>query len=237
MRVRRQIRRIELWPLAKIGFVFHLVSFATTLGAGVILYHLGNRSGVIDRFTSFLGEIGFAQDFVVDGEALLRAAVPAGLALVVLATVTTVLGGALYNVVSGLLGGLIISVIEDRAPMVRSVQLPPDGGKERRRRRSRHDGGTQPAPVDAARAGPPPSPDRADRRGRRSRSVASEQASSNGGNGRSTPPQNPASDDSTLVAVTRPSASSAPDGRGSGAAGEGPSPEGPDDDWFLQPPS
>ena len=123
MRVRRQIRRIELWPLARVGLVFHLVSFATTLGAGVILYNVGNRSGLIDRFTSFLGEIGFAEDFAVDGRALLGAAVPAGLALVLLATVGTVLAGALYNVVSGLLGGLVISVIEDRAPIVRSVEL------------------------------------------------------------------------------------------------------------------
>ncbi len=123
MRVRRQIRRIELWPLARVGFVFHLVSFATTLGAGVILYNVGNRSGLIDRFTSFLGEIGFAEDFAVDGRALLGALVPAGLALVLLATVGTVLAGALYNVVSGLLGGLIISVIEDRAPIVRSIEL------------------------------------------------------------------------------------------------------------------
>lgn len=162
MRVRRQIRRIELWPLARVGLVFHLVSFGTTLGAGVILYNVGNRSGLIDRFTSFLGEIGFAEDFAVDGRALLGAVVPAGLALVLLATVGTVLAGALYNVVSGLLGGLIISVIEDRVPIVRSVELEEATAGEpvvavrtgrRRRRRSqpasRHGGSRPVARADA----------------------------------------------------------------------------------------
>jgi hypothetical protein len=147
VRVRRQIRRIELWPLAKVSLVFHLVSFGTTLAAGVILYHLGNRSGVIDRFTSFLGEIGFAQDFAVDGDALLRAAVPAGLALVLLATVVTVLAGALYNVVSGLLGGLVISVIEDRNPITRSAPIVANESPAADHpRRSRREGRSESSP-------------------------------------------------------------------------------------------
>ncbi len=248
VRVRRQIRRIELWPLARVGFVFHLVSFGTTLGAGVLLYHAGNRSGLIDRFTSFLGEIGFAEDFVVDGEALLRAVVPAGFALVLFATVCTVLAGALYNVVSGLLGGLIFSVIEDRPPrVVQSVVLEdgtPTGEQaataartgRRLRRRARRAEAAAAARTAAAGAVPAPPRDRErDRERDRDRDRDRER-------GRGRRRGAPAAAGGAVVAAgaadsTLTGSSFATSGPANGWHSPEPAPvgDGSDDDWFTQP--
>jgi hypothetical protein len=132
VRVRRQVRRIELWPLAKLAFAFHLVSAITTLLAGVLLFRVGDQAELIDRLASLLRDIGFSRDFTINGEALFRAAAPALGALVLLATVGTVLAGALFNVVSGLFGGLVFSVLEDRSLVVRSDPSSVNGSTGRR---------------------------------------------------------------------------------------------------------
>jgi hypothetical protein len=113
IRVRQKVRRLELWPLAKLALVFHAICGVISLGVLVALWKLAERADVPDRMTGFLVDIGFAESVDYTGSRLFSGATTIVFALVLHNTVVTVLLGALYNLLSGLLGGLIFSVVQD----------------------------------------------------------------------------------------------------------------------------
>jgi hypothetical protein len=92
---------------------FHAVCGLISLGVVTVLWRLGERAGFTERFTNFLVEIGFADSVKISGSNLFAGATRATIALVLHNTVVTILLAVLYNLLSGLLGGLIISVVED----------------------------------------------------------------------------------------------------------------------------
>jgi Transmembrane domain of unknown function (DUF3566) len=120
IRVRQRIRRLELWPVFKLALAFHAVCGAISLGVVTLLWRLGDRAGFTDRMTNFLVDIGFADSVKISGAALFRGATTIAVALALHNTVVTLLLAVLYNLLSGLLGGLIISVVED--DMVRPIR-------------------------------------------------------------------------------------------------------------------
>jgi Transmembrane domain of unknown function (DUF3566) len=123
IRVRQRIRRLELWPVFKLALAFHAVCGAISLGVVTLLWRLGDRAGFTDRMTNFLVDIGFADSVKISGAALFRGATTIAVALALHNTVVTVLLAVLYNLLSGLLGGLIISVVED--DVVRPIRKRP----------------------------------------------------------------------------------------------------------------
>jgi hypothetical protein len=113
IRVRQRIRRLELWSVFKLALAFHAVCGAISLGVVALLWRLGESAGFTDRFTNFLVDIGFADSIKISGASLFRGATTIAVALVLHNTVVTVLLAVLYNLLSGILGGVIMSVVED----------------------------------------------------------------------------------------------------------------------------
>jgi Transmembrane domain of unknown function (DUF3566) len=114
VRVRRKIRRIELWPALKIAFLFHVVCFAITLVVLALGWRLMTQAGFIDKVSKFLIKIGFADGLTISGPTLWRGTVTVGVVLVLLNTLLTLLLVLLYNLLSSIFGGVIVSVIEER---------------------------------------------------------------------------------------------------------------------------
>ena len=130
--------------MLKLAVAFHLACAVVTLGALVVLWTIGRKLGTIDRGATFLEDVGFAKDFQINGAVLFRgAAIVAGV-LVLINTVGTLVLALLYNSLSGVLGGLVFSVLEEQSRPVASAKAGRDGrasrdgragqGRSRRRR-------------------------------------------------------------------------------------------------------
>lgn len=110
-RVRRVIRRIDPVSVLKLSFFFNLCVFAMFLVAAVLLWSAAIGSGSTDRIESFVIDIGF-DDFELVGTELFRGFVVFGGALVVTFTVFAVLLALLFNLISDVVGGIRLTVIE-----------------------------------------------------------------------------------------------------------------------------
>ncbi len=149
VRVRQRIRKFELWPVFKLAVAFHAICGAISLGVLTLIWQIGENAGFTDRVVNFLVDIGFAESVRISGASLFRGAFTVAVGLVLHNTVVTVLLAALYNLLSGLLGGVIMSVVED--DQIRTVGRR--AATPRERRSSRRERGKQ-TPAPAASAAP-----------------------------------------------------------------------------------
>ena len=124
-RVRRIVRRIELWSVLKVSLLFYACVYVVTLLSGVLLWGFAYSAGLIDNFESFMADVGF-DDFRFYGDEIFRRAAIIGAVLVLAGGVLTVLATALINVISELTGGIRFVVIEVAEPVSPSGQPGPE---------------------------------------------------------------------------------------------------------------
>lgn len=143
-RVRRIIRKIDPWTVLKAALVFNVVAGLTfMLGMWVmwsIAVQRGIPAGIADIFESLTLTI------TPDGELYFRALLLLTVIMVVVATAAMTLGAVLYNLISDLVGGIEITVLEES-------YLPPH-----QRSRMRRSQLSRPRPAVPAAAPPPPQP-------------------------------------------------------------------------------
>jgi hypothetical protein len=113
VRVRRVVRRLELWSVFKIGLLFHLISGIMSLAVGIGLWTVAAKAGLLEKLASFLGDLLGTTNFQIDGGLILEAALPIVGALVVVNVVATVVLAFVYNMLSGIFGGLVLSVLQE----------------------------------------------------------------------------------------------------------------------------
>jgi hypothetical protein len=111
-RVRRVVRKIDSWTVLKLSFLFFLSMLIIVLVAGVLLWAAATRVGVFGDFSKFMRSIGF-QNFRFRGGVILRATALGGLVLVVLGSGGSVLAALLYTLVSDVVGGIEVVVLEE----------------------------------------------------------------------------------------------------------------------------
>ena len=114
-RVRRTIRRVEVFSVARISFLLYLCLYGVLLIAGVILWRVAHDAGVIKTVERFVKSSTTSTAFRLHGRSIFRACAVGGLFLVALATVLTSAAALLFNLVSDLVGGIRVSVIEEEA--------------------------------------------------------------------------------------------------------------------------
>jgi Transmembrane domain of unknown function (DUF3566) len=107
------VRRLELWSVFKIGLLFHLISGIMSLAVGIGLWTIASKAGLLEKLASFLGDLLGTTNFQIDGALILRAALPIVGALVVVNVVATVVLAFVYNMLSGIFGGLVLSVLQE----------------------------------------------------------------------------------------------------------------------------
>lgn len=130
-RVRRVIRRIEPWTVLRFSVLFYLSIFLVLLVAGEVLWQVASATKVRDNIEGFVGELVGAgpatdpteatppsttprdNDYRFEGGKILRASSLGGLVLVVVGTGTNVLLAVLYNLISDMVGGVEITLLEE----------------------------------------------------------------------------------------------------------------------------
>ena len=119
-RVTRVIREIDPWSAFKVGIAFHLVVYFTVLIASVLLWSVASATGTIDNIERFLMSFGW-ESFQFHGWTLLMNEILLGLLLVALLTIVWVLGATMFNLITDLVGGIRVSVLEEEV-LVSSVE-------------------------------------------------------------------------------------------------------------------
>jgi hypothetical protein len=134
-RVTRVVRHVDPWSVFKISLVFNLVLYGVLLTAGVLLWNVAYATGTVDNLERFFESFGWSE-FEFDGGEIYHASWIAGLFGVVGLTGATVLAATLFNLITDLVGGIRMTVLEEevqertQAPMRRFVVRRPASGTD-----------------------------------------------------------------------------------------------------------
>ncbi|MDH3303274.1 MAG: DUF3566 domain-containing protein [Acidimicrobiia bacterium] len=118
-KVRRVIRHIDPWSVLTFSVMFHLCLFAALLLASALVFNVAEEAGTIENLESFIRELGDYETFEIDGQAIFKAAVAIAGILTLAASVLVVLLTVMFNLLSDLLGGVRITVIEEETVRVK----------------------------------------------------------------------------------------------------------------------
>jgi hypothetical protein len=134
-RVTRVVRHVDPWSVFKVALVFNLVLYGVLLTAGVLLWNVAYATGTVDNLERFFESFGWTE-FEFDGGAIYHASWIAGLFGVVGLTGATVLAATLFNLITDLVGGIRMTVLEEevqertQAPMRRFVVRRPSSSAD-----------------------------------------------------------------------------------------------------------
>lgn len=114
------LQRIDLWSALKVSLGLYFSLFLVALVGLVLLWFGGRSTGVIDNLENLVEDFGFADNgtFHFKGAEILKMTAVIGPILVVLGSLATVAGVALFNVLSRFFGGVELTVADGE-------ELPP----------------------------------------------------------------------------------------------------------------
>jgi hypothetical protein len=124
-RVRRVIRKFDPWTVLKVSIVFYAVMAVAIVLGLVILWAVVNNAGIPQAIEDFGKKITLLEadaDLFADGERYLRVAVFLGVVWTVLLTGFTTLAAVMYNLISDIVGGIEIVVLEETLNPSQAVQ-------------------------------------------------------------------------------------------------------------------
>ena len=142
-RVTRVVRHVDTWSVFKVAVVFSLFLYGVCLTAGVLLWQVAQNTGTVDNVERFFESFGW-QQFKLNGGEIFHNAWIAGLFVVVGLTGLAVLMATLFNLITDLVGGIRVSVLEEE------VVAREERGLGWRRSRRRTDGETEQATEQAS---------------------------------------------------------------------------------------
>ena len=124
-RVRRIIRKFDPWTVLKVSFVFYVVAALAFVLGSIIFWRLLNAAGIPElvenTLANFLSEFLSTATIIPSDDQLFRAAVFLAIAWAVLATGFTTLLAVMYNLVSDVVGGIEVVVLEEVIPPATAV--------------------------------------------------------------------------------------------------------------------
>ncbi len=112
-RVRRTIRHIDPWSVLKLSIFMYLILYVAAMAAGVLLWNAAIGSGLVDQIESFIVDVGAFETFKFNGQEIFDGAKVIGLVLVVAGTALNVIMTIVFNLISDLIGGVRVTVLEE----------------------------------------------------------------------------------------------------------------------------
>jgi len=132
-KVTRVVRHIDPWSTFKVALVFSIVLYGVLLTAGVLLWNVASNTGTVDNIERWFTQFGW-ETYELKGGEIFHNAWIAGLFGVVGLTGLCVLAATLFNLISDMVGGVRVTVLEEEVvehTTSRSdrfvVRRPPDG--------------------------------------------------------------------------------------------------------------
>ena len=132
-KVTRVVRHIDPWSTFKVSLVFSIVLYGVLLTAGVLLWNVAVNTGTVDNVERWFTQFGW-ESYELKGGEIFHNAWIAGLFGVVGLTGLGVLSATLFNLISDMVGGVRVTVLEEEViehTTSRSdrfvIRRPPDG--------------------------------------------------------------------------------------------------------------
>lgn len=111
-RVTRVVRHIDTWSVFKIAVLFNIFLYSVCLTAGVMLWRVALNTGTIENIERFFESFGW-QTFELKGGEIYHNAWIVGLFGVVGLTGLAVLAATMFNLITDLVGGVRVTVLEE----------------------------------------------------------------------------------------------------------------------------
>ena len=112
-RVRRVLRKIDTWSLAKLAFLLHACFAIVFVVAGTILWFGADGAGAISKTEEAVKANLRLDTFSIDGTVLFRSALMGAVLFCFVGTLLWVLAAFLFNLLSDLTGGIQVWVLEE----------------------------------------------------------------------------------------------------------------------------
>lgn len=106
---RAVIERVDPLSVVRVSLAFYVCLYVLGLAVGVVLWLAARAAGVVGNVESFIGDLFALEGFHFVAWRLLRAAALAGAAFVVLATAANLAAALAYNLISRLVGGVVVT--------------------------------------------------------------------------------------------------------------------------------
>lgn len=128
MRLRRStrvVREVDPWSVFKVAAVVHTALYLVVMIAGLLVWNVASATGTVDNVERFMTSFGW-DSFTFNGSQLFRSSAVLGIFIGILGTGLWVIGAVVFNLITELVGGVRVTVLDEEA-VVRSV-----GGTEGR---------------------------------------------------------------------------------------------------------
>jgi Transmembrane domain of unknown function (DUF3566) len=112
-KVRRLIRHVDPWSMLKLSLLLSLCMWLMVMIAAVILWTVARNAGTIASVEDFVNSSLSLQDWKLDGEFIFRQFGLVTLLLCLGFAAAIVIATLVFNLVSDIIGGVWISVIEE----------------------------------------------------------------------------------------------------------------------------
>jgi len=124
-RVRRVIRKIDPWTVLKVSLVLNAIGALVFVLGVWVTWSLAVQRGIPEKFADIVAN--FSLVFTPNGELYFRAVVFFSIVLFVSLTGLFTLGAVMYNLISDVVGGVELIVLEETylVPAARTAPLRP----------------------------------------------------------------------------------------------------------------
>jgi hypothetical protein len=106
------LRHVDPWSTFKVGLLFSLVTYLVLLTSGVLLWRVADSTGTLDNVERWFTQFGW-ETFELKGGEIFHNAWIIGLFGAVGMTGGLVLFATLFNLVSDIIGGIRLTVLEE----------------------------------------------------------------------------------------------------------------------------
>ena len=112
-RVRRVIRKIDPWTVLKVSLVFNVIMALVFVLGAVIFWAIFVNAGIPEKINELALLIGLENGINLEGAVYFRIAVLLAVVWMIAMTGFITLGSVVYNLISDLVGGIEVVVLEE----------------------------------------------------------------------------------------------------------------------------
>lgn len=112
-KVKRIIRHIEPWSVLKVSLFFFLTTWLILLVAGLLIWSVAVNTGGVESVEDFIKQLMGYEEFKFLPDQIFRAYALGGLVVCVALSAFSVIATLIFNLISDLMGGLRVTVIEE----------------------------------------------------------------------------------------------------------------------------
>jgi hypothetical protein len=112
-RVRRVVRRVDTWSVFRFSLMLYLCALVVGMVALVGMWVVASVSGAIPSIENFITQLFALKKFTFKPVQMLLASLAIGIIGVFVATMLTVMTSVLFNLISDVVGGVEVTVLEE----------------------------------------------------------------------------------------------------------------------------